>query len=239
MTFKEQDVNRDSDGKFGEKTGTAPAVALTHIRTRIERPLRDALDVINNPDFEVFPRAVQEAAIVAANDPEMNDEGAALVRELADGCEDWNFHGTSMRLRSALAHRDHAANPRAPLTDPYSMAFDPRTAPSLLRRISRDPTSDSALVQNDSAPDDVLGKILDRERQMDGVTYLSRDIAKHPNASAKTLTRVAENSWTDPTVRLNLAENVNTPTEVQGRLLHDPIRAVRAALVKATEPKPF
>jgi len=93
MTFNENDVNREHDGKFGSKTGAAPEVALEE-------------ELPSNWD-EMLAASARAAALTGSRRREVTDSDMALVKEAAAYVERVSRHRDKAKHEPLL----EAANP--------------------------------------------------------------------------------------------------------------------------------
>lgn len=205
MSFTETDHPRETDGKFAEKTGAAPEVVLGGGNKELMlNDLQNALNLLDNPNFENFPLAMQERAIAAVNDRNADEDVLYAADEVAKACESWNFHDTAMKLWAGIGRKRHADNPDAPIDQAYSVAYDPATPTDLLYRV-RDENGGAltyAFLNNKNAPADII------DPYESGSAYVRQLVAGHPNASTEVLTRLADDGteYVRDAAKANLAD---------------------------------
>jgi hypothetical protein len=221
---------KKSKGRVAVAAKVAPANSNAGSRQTALNDLNAALTALNKLDvFDIFPLDVQRKAIAAANNPDLTTDDLALVKELSEACESWNFHATSMRLSAALGRRAHAENPEAPLTDPYSMAFDPDTSPELLRFISDSEPNEMrihSMAQNPSTPSDILSRFANSETK-----WIREEAANNSSLSFDDIRKLAaDDYWRS---RYNIAGNPSTPTSVLAELAKDDEDLVAEEAAKA------
>jgi hypothetical protein len=197
MSFTEAEHPRATDGKFAEKTGAFPEVSLTDTKRELMLGnIQQSIALLSDASFEKFPLSMQESAIAAVNSREADDEILAAADELAEACESWNFHDTSLKLRAGISRKHHAADPDAPLDHPYALAYDPSTPPELLRRVRDEggSTYTYAFLSNGSAPSEFIDEIAGAEN-----AWMRQRAAAHPNISSVVLQKLMDDD--DDTVR--------------------------------------
>ena len=213
----------DSASKVGKKAARslAPKQGAASVLTAEEEASRQqSLENLNaayrhlSKDFDIFPLEMQKAAIEAANNPLLTDEDTALVDTVATACEDWNFHGTALRMWAALGRRWHSENPDAPFVHGYAIGFDSATPPETIRELfDRTEIKEGlhSIASNPSAPSDVISFYANYKEG-----WVREKAAGNPNLSRSDFDKLAADSeWR---VQWRLAQNPSIPFDVLEKL---------------------
>lgn len=199
MSFTEGAHPRTTDGRFAEKVGGVPEVALeSDSRQAGLDSINKSIELLSDFNFERFPLGDQEAAIAAVNSRHADEETLTAANTLAEACESWNFHDTALKLWAGIARKRHAADPEAPLTHAYALAYDPATPPELIDRAVEENGSSLtyALLSNGEAPT----KHIDAIAASPDV-WLRQRAVLHPKLSDDALRRLADDA--DETIHEN------------------------------------
>lgn len=219
MSFTEADHPRATDGRFAEKRGATPEVVLdSHSRDAGLDSINRSIELLSDFNFERFPIADQEAAIAAVNSRYADEEVLAAADRLAEACENWNFHDTALKLWAGISRKHHAADPDAPLEQPYALVRDPSTPPELIDRAVEEngQSLTYALLSNTEAPT----KHIDAIAASPDVWIRQRAVL-HPQLSDEALERLSQDS--DESVRENALSQLkqrakaSSPSSWEGR----------------------
>jgi len=124
MTFNENDVNREQDGKFGAKTGWPPDPSVTlGASNDLDKLGAKALRAGNRSGDKRYhitdgDQALIEELVTALRDNEPDDAFIEATEKFAERLEDSNFHSAVRRLDTAVTEAVYRADPTAPIKNP-------------------------------------------------------------------------------------------------------------------------
>lgn len=218
--FNEANINRDRQGQFSEKQGTASTVTLSALppqkakdafpREALRHELQRFLDErIEKSGGTTVYAAWEKSAYAALAAPDVEEDELLLAEQVALRVP---HETTAVELLASVDRARMAQGEERP-SHPYSLAFSEDTPPSQLARMHTEYGNEvaEALASNTSTPAAILVE-LSAHTSSD----IRKDVAGNVSTPPETLRELSES--TDYLTLARVACNRNTPRDVLERM---------------------